>query len=115
MGDSSDQRKPIRLSAELHEKLKDAQYEERKRSGKEPSMTELLERAWERQAAAPASTPAPAAKGYPYPATKEWHEMLETILQQGTERQKLGIQSNLEAFIGNIAPVARPTKKAKAS
>ena len=33
---------------------------------------------------------------------REWHKMLELILTKGSDRQVLGIQSNLEAFVGTI-------------
>jgi hypothetical protein len=36
-----------------------------------------------------------------------WHALLEEILTRGSDRQKLGIQSNLEAFVGNLPAAPR--------
>lgn len=40
----------------------------------------------------------------PYAGREHWHDMLERILTRGTDRQQLGIQSNLEAFDANLVP-----------
>jgi hypothetical protein len=70
---------------------------------------ELIADAWavfREKAVAPVSTK-PVGAEYPYPGREEWHAMLDRILTRGTDRQKLGIQSNLEAFDANL-PHARP-------
>jgi hypothetical protein len=107
------QKTTLRIDTALHEEVRVAIARRRAKTFQE-AVNEAL-KLW---LAAPVGQPvvqsAQPAKGFPYPETREWHEMLEAILRHGTERQQLGIQSNLEAFVGNL-PAARPTKKAKAS
>lgn len=43
---------------------------------------------------------------------QEWHDLLHLILTEGTEREQLGIQSNLEAFVGVIRGRKRKLKAA---
>lgn len=50
----------------------------------------------QRQAQAP-------RRGYPYPETKEWHEKLERVLTEGSERNRIGIEENLDWAVGNLS------------
>ena len=52
------------------------------------------------------------ASGYPYQAdNKVWHDGLEIILTEGSERDRIGIEQNIDWAVKSLG--ARPTKKAK--
>jgi hypothetical protein len=52
--------------------------------------------------------------GYAYKAeNRKWHDCLERVLEEGTERDRIGIEQNLQWAVNNLQ--SRPTKKAKVS
>lgn len=49
--------------------------------------------------------------GYPYDlANRVWHDRLERILVEGSERDRIGIEQNIEWAVRSIGP-ARPQKR----
>lgn len=105
MADSKAKKGPIRIPDWLLESLKDEQYDLRKATGKEPPYGELLAARMRRLETLEAGgAPHPDSSPSPYPGREHWHDMLDRILTRGTDRQQLGIQSNLEAFDANLAP-----------
>lgn len=51
------------------------------------------------------------AEGYPYDLTNRiWHDRLERILVEGSERDRIGIEQNIEWAVRSIGP-ARPQKR----
>ena len=70
-----------------------------------------MEEAWRKAKGEPSITGAPTrgqkAVATPYAGREHWHDMLDRILTRGTDRQQLGIQSNLEAFDANLPALRR--------
>lgn len=51
--------------------------------------------------------------GFPYKAEhKEWHDKLDRVLSEGTQRDQIGIQQNLDWAVNNLP--SRPQRRAKA-
>lgn len=51
--------------------------------------------------------------GFPYKAEhKPWHDKLDRVLCEGTERDQIGIEQNLDWAVNNLP--SRPQRRAKA-
>lgn len=112
----------VKPGARVYEWLKDQQYRRRKSTGREPTYEELLVELldFSEQSSRIQSVASVAANFTPFddggvktpyaPEHMPAHTILERILTNGTERQIVGIMSNLEAFdeqVSNRPPMAR--------
>jgi hypothetical protein len=105
----TDDRKAVRIAADLYEKLQDAQYQERKRTGKKRTISELIEDAWESRTEA---KPSVATSGYPYDAAnRALHDRLERVLTSGSERERALIEHSIAWALDDES---RPAKRTKA-
>ncbi|MEN6532154.1 MAG: hypothetical protein ABFD89_00730 [Bryobacteraceae bacterium] len=98
------------MHADLHEQLSDYVHTEKKR--RKASIDDEIQRAIRMMLSAikghrPQLAPvAKADQGYPYPETREWHEKLERVLTEGTKRNRIGIEENLDWAVGNLGKSA---------
>lgn len=95
-------KKSLNIDAELHQAIAVASAQ----TGK--GMYELMREAWDVYLAGSA----PIVSGeYPYAeSNRVWHDRLERILVEGSERDRIGIEQNIEWAVRSIGP-ARPQER----
>lgn len=110
--------KSIRFDAQLAETLGDYVHAKKKkvRTSIDAEVQRAVREMFAREAKGelPPTAPVPSLKpirGYPE-EHKEWHDKLETILREGGEKDLIGIQSNLEWAVNDIAARALKRKRA---
>jgi hypothetical protein len=106
-----DDRRNVKIDPGLHDELLDLQNARRKTDGRKSTISDLIAELLHQAKPAAASNTA-AMPPPPKLPHQEWHDLLHLILTEGTEREQLGIQSNLEAFVGVIRGRKRKLKAA---
>lgn len=115
VSDSTANKNPIRIPNELMRELKLAQVDEWQRSGTTPSYGDLLAEAWEKAKTSTTSEPASPPEPPTTNPHQPWINKLVNILERGTDLDRIGIQSNLDAFCAKIQLENPPTRRKKAA
>lgn len=101
----ADDRKPVKISPEVWEQIKDWQNKERKETGVEPTQGNLIEKAWKAfvSTGAPTQAQEPYTDGYA-PANRAMHDKLESILNSGDEMTIAAVVPTLDIFFSRLKP-----------
>lgn len=101
-----DERKPVKISPEIWEQIKDWQNAERKRTGVEPTQGQLIEQAW-KAFVNPEQNSADlghdSSEAYSS-SNRSLHDKLEEILNSGDEMTIAAVVPNIEIFYARLKP-----------